>query len=421
MKLPKPPTLSELEVSDISSVLLGYLAEHPPIDAKGRYLSWGQFRYRHPTDSKRRWLAQKLNRHAIMRSIHIGDYQFSYCLPQSLQAKLYHIEHRYQQWQWSIDTEELLFEEPITSAQLEGASTTRKVAKELLGSRRAPINKSEVMIVNNYHLMQAVKQQINQPLDITMILQLHRIATEGAIDNDAISGEFRQDDEIVIADYDGQIVHQPPAWQTLPVLMQAYCDFANADHQGDDFIHPIVKAIILHFLLGFIHPFGDGNGRTARALFYWSLQKSGYTHFDYISISRLLNKAPKQYAQSYIDVETDELDMTYFIAYQLTIINRAINDLQALLSIDQALQSMPKSLPANLANLAVDYSNLSIHQYQLLTNTPVDQVLTAKQVSNELGISDSTARKLLNELESMGLATTVRNGRGKGYLLVKRD
>ncbi|UTO05383.1 Fic family protein [Moraxella sp. FZLJ2107] len=418
MKLPKPPTLSELEASDISPVLLGYLAEHPPTDAKGRYLSWEQFRYRHPTNSKRRWLAQKLNRHTIMQSMHIGGYQFSYCLPHSLQAKLYHIEHRYHQWQWSIDTEELLFEEPITSAQLEGASTTRKVAKELLGSRRAPINKSEVMIVNNYHLMQAVKQQINQPLDIAMILQLHRIATEGAIDNDAISGEFRQDDEIVIADYDGQIVHQPPAWQTLPTLMQAYCDFANADHQGDDFIHPIVKAIILHFLLGFIHPFGDGNGRTARALFYWSLQKSGYTHFDYISISRLLHKAPKQYAQSYIDVETDELDMTYFIAYQLTIINRAISDLQALLSIDQASQSMSKSAPANLA---VDYSNLSIHQYQLLTNTPADQVLTAKQVSNELGISDSTARKLLNELESMGLATTVRNGRGKGYLLVKRD
>ena len=108
--------------------------------------------------------------------------------------------------------------------------------------------------------------------------------------------------------------------------------------------------------------------------------------------------------------------MTYFIAYQLTIIDRAINDLQALLSIDQAPQSMPKSVPANPA---VDYSNLSIHQYQLLKNTPADQVLTAKEVSNELGISDSTARKLLNELEGMGLATTVRNGRGKGYLLAR--
>lgn len=210
MKLPKPPTLSELEASDISSVLLRYLSEHPPTDAKGRYLSWEQFRYRHPTDSKYRWLAQKLNRHAIMQSMYIGDYQFSYCLPQSLQAKLYYIEYHYHQWQWSIDTEELLFEEPITSAQLEGASTTRKVAKELLASRRVPKNKSDVMIVNNYHLMQAVKQRINQPLDITMILQLHQIATEGAIDNDAISGEFRQDDDIVIADYDGQIVHQPP-------------------------------------------------------------------------------------------------------------------------------------------------------------------------------------------------------------------
>lgn len=130
----------------------------------------------------------------------------------------------------------------------------------------------------------------------------------------------------------------------------------------------------------------------------------------------MLHKAPKQYAQSYIDVETDELDMTYFIAYQLAIIDRAISDLQALLSIDQAPQSMPKSVPANPA---VDYSDLSIHQYQLLTNAPADQVLTAKQVSNELSISDSTACKLLNELENMGLATTVRNGCSKGYLLVK--
>ncbi|MFC0821217.1 Fic family protein [Moraxella marmotae] len=410
MKLPKPPTLSELSPDSISPVFLSYLQQHPATDHKGRYLSWEAFRHRYPTDSKQRWLAQKLNRQAIMQQITLCDYRLSYCLPHDLQSKLYHIEQHYHQWQWSIDTEELLFEEPITSAQLEGASTTRKVAKELLGSGRKPLDKSETMIVNNYRLMQSAKQNLNQPLSIELILQLHQIATDGAIDNGAVAGEFRQDDDIVIADYDGQTIHQPPAWQQLPVLMQAYCDFANQNNPDDGFIHPIIKAVILHFLLGFIHPFGDGNGRTARALFYWFLQKSGYEHFDYISISRLLYKAPKQYAQSYIDTETDGLDMTYFIAYQLIVISRAITDLQNLLQEKEAPVS---------ANLVKDFNSLSIHQHHLLKNTPHDQVLTARQVSIDLGISDSTARKLLNELESFGLATTVRNGRGKGYLLVK--
>lgn len=413
MKLPKPPTLSQLSPDELSPVFLGYLLEHPPIDYKGRYLSWEEFRHRYPNDSKKRWLAQKLNRRALMQNISIGEYQLSYCLPNSIQAKLYHIENSYHQWHWSIDVEDLLLEEPITSAQLEGASTTRKVAKELLSSRRAPMDKSEIMIVNNYRLMQEVKRYIDQPLSIQLILRLHQIATDGAIDNDAAPGEFRQDDDTVIADYDGQIIHQPPTWQDIPVLMQAFSEFANNNNENE-FIHPIVKAVILHFLIGFIHPFGDGNGRTARALFYWYLQKSGYRHFDYISISRLLHKAPRQYAQSYINTETDELDMTYFIDYQLNIISRGIADLQAILSKDRGLNTAHKAADVNSD---IDYNNLNVHQYQLLTSTPSGRVLTAKQVSRDFGISDGTARKLLKELEDMGLATSIKNGRGKGYLL----
>lgn len=411
MKLPKPPSLSELNDDSISQTFLNYLLEHTPTDAKGRYLSWEEFRHRYPTDSKQRWLAQKLNRNACLQWLEIGEYKLSYCIPHALQAQLHDIEQTYHRWQWHIHTEEMLLEEPITSAQLEGASTTRKVAKELLDSGRMPKDKSEVMVVNNYRLMKAVKQHLDQPLDVALILRLHHIATEGAIENNAISGKFRQDDDIVITDYDGQIIHQPPPWHTLPALMQACCDFIN--HNDGAFVHPIIKAVILHFLIGFIHPFGDGNGRTARSLFYWYLQKSGFEHFDYISISRLLHKAPKQYAQSYLNTETDGLDMTYFIAYQLNIIRRAIIDLQNLVATKEGGMEKAENKPKTMLN----YANLSIHQHQLLTSTPSHQILTAKQVSANLGISDNTARKLLKELESLGLATTVRHGRGKGYLL----
>lgn len=406
MRLPKPPTLSQISQDDISFVFLGYLSEHLAIDNKGRYLSWDDFRYRNPNDSKRRWLAQKLNRQAIMQWLEIGDYRLSYCLPHSLQMQLLQIEHSYQHWHWSIDAEHLLLEEPITSAQLEGACTTRKIAKEMLNTKRLPVNKHERMIVNNHHLMQEVKKHTNQSLSIELILRLHKIATNGAIENNAIAGELRKDDNIIIADYDGNTIHQPPAYQKLSMLMQAYCDFANNKNES---MHPIIKAIILHFLIGFIHPFGDGNGRTARALFYWFLQKSGYKHFDYISISRLLHKAPKQYTQSYIDVETDELDMTYFIAYQLKIISRAIIDLQNLVETKEKETTVTKPV--------IHHDQLNIHQYQLLMNTPSNQILTAKEVAISLNISDGTARKILNELESLGFATTVKNGRGKGYLL----
>lgn len=80
-------------------------------------------------------------------------------------------------------------------------------------------------------------------------------------------------------------------------------------------------------MIGYDHPFVEGNGRTARALFYWSLARSGYWLMEYISISRLLKQAPAQYGSAYMYSETDENDTTYFILHQISIIERAIDAL----------------------------------------------------------------------------------------------
>lgn len=85
----------------------------------------------------------------------------------------------------------LIMEEAITSAQLEGAVTTRKVAKEMLEKARKPSNKDEMMIANNYHLMKQAIALKNTPLSMEMILKLHRTATLQAIENNAIAGELR--------------------------------------------------------------------------------------------------------------------------------------------------------------------------------------------------------------------------------------
>ena len=85
-------------------------------------------------------------------------------------------------------------------------------------------------------------------------------------------------------------------------------------------------------MMGWIHPFVDGNGRTARALFYWSMAKSGYWLIEFTSISRVIKKAPAQYAKAYLYTESDDNDLTYFIEHQLNVICEAIKALHTYLA-----------------------------------------------------------------------------------------
>ena len=73
-----------------------------------------------------------------------------------------------------------------------------------------------------------------------------------------------------------QVLHVPPPAATLPARMDAMVRFAEEGLGDGSFLHPVVQAIVLHFWLAYDHPFEDGNGRTARALFYWSMLRRGY-------------------------------------------------------------------------------------------------------------------------------------------------
>ena len=219
-------------------------------------------------------------------------------------------------------------EEAITSSQLEGAATTREVAKKMLAEGRKPRDRSERMIVNNYMTMRRIMELKDKPLSPDMVLQIHREISAGALDAADGAGRFRRPDEnIEISDeIEGTVFHTPPPAAELPARLEVMCDFANGK-TPDFFVHPIIRGIILHFWLAYDHPFVDGNGRTARALFYWQMLHSGYWLFEYISISQFLRKAPVQYGTAFLHTETDENDLTYFIIHQAEIIRRALKGL----------------------------------------------------------------------------------------------
>ncbi|MDP8042704.1 Fic family protein [Pasteurella atlantica] len=431
MKIPNPPKIKALFEEVEPTQLFGYMEEFKATDERGHYLSWDKFKYTYTKDTKTKWLAVKLNRSSLMNHLLLNDFNFSFCVPDSLQGILHFIDKstggnigtsnltgfsKGEQNKFLLKS--LIIEEAITSAQLEGAVTTRKVAKEMLKTERKPTNKDEIMILNNYYLMKEVIKLIDKPLSIEMILKLHQIATDKAINNKAVAGEFRKNDEIYIADYDGNIIHRPPSYEKLNDLMIAFCDFVNTNHsnESDTFIHPTVKAIIIHFLIGFIHPFGDGNGRTARALFYWFMLKNGYWLFEYVSISRLLKQAPKKYAMAYLNTETDDLNITYFLYYQADIIKRSITDLENYIADKQKRFNEFVGEVAKFT--ARSTKKINNRQIQILQKAVKESgyIFTVKEICNEYDVSENTARKDLKALSQLNLLGTFKNGNTTAYI-----
>lgn len=311
----------------------------------GRYLHWDELRFRKPPEGLNHqdwWLGLKMRRRAAQRPILLNDTQgtpFHFSVPDLVTDLLHQIDrgggtfvnipeqiHNAEQRDRYVVRS--LMEEAITSSQLEGAATTREVAKKMLAEGRKPRDRSERMIVNNYTTMRRIMELKDKPLTPDTVLQIHREISEGALDIADGAGRFRRADENikVFDDLEGTVFHTPPPAGELSQRMKAMCDFANSK-TPDYFVHPVIRGIILHFWLAYDHPFVDGNGRTARALFYWQMLHSGYWLFEYISISQFLRKAPVQYGTAFLHTETDENDLTYFIIHQAEVIRRALREL----------------------------------------------------------------------------------------------
>ncbi len=408
------------------SYLMEYFSE---TDKRGRYLYWDQFKWRVPKghDPQKAWLITKWVRFTKRKPVELLDAkgcEFHFCVPDSLQAKLYKIAKlsgegtptNSIQQKYLISS--LIMEEAINSAQLEGASTTRRIAKKMLVDARKPKSEDEQMILNNYLLMNEVKQLKDAPLSIEMIRHFHQIATEGTHQNGVISGEFRTDNEIVISNgIDGEILHQPPSFEQIETRLEQLCNFANTNHSGDEgksFIDPIVKAIILHFMIGYEHPFADGNGRTARAIFYWFMLKNGFSFFEYLSISKLLKEAPVQYGMAYLYSEIDENDLTYFIYYQADIILRAMDELFGYLD---AKSREFKEVLVLLEDSDIG-EELNFIQKDIVKKAMKNpgRIFTVKEITNDYDISENTARKYLKALAKHKILATFKEGRTTNYI-----
>jgi Fic family protein len=308
-----------------------------------------------------------------------------------------------------------LMEEAIASSQIEGAATTRKNAKDMLMAGSAPKNKSEQMIFNNYQAITKIKELKGEVLTIDTILALHKLLTHKTMEVEETCGYFRstsKDDEVKVYAPDGTMLYEPPSHEKVLGQIEQLISFANND-SNEHYIHPVVKGIMLHFWLSYIHPFVDGNGRTARGIFYWYMLKKGYWMFEYISISRVVVKTSGQYMRAFLYSELAN-DFTYFIMYNLRVIQDAIHE--TALDIDRKHKTQIQAL-----SLFRKIPNVNSRQREILAwifKNEEEQLTIARHASFH-GVVYQTARADLLGLAEMGFLEQIKEGKKMVFIAAK--
>ena len=407
MKMPCiPPDVKDAlsskngKLSLLSDEVIGYVQKF-----NEEYLHWEDVRYRDTgtIDPQLIWAAMKLSRNNTAQKIDLAGLKMEYNFPERFLYELQKIDVRSSSNFAPLDSVDekrravysvgSVMEESIASSQIEGAATTTKVAKTMLRENKHPKNKSEQMILNNYNAMKFIKTQTDKPLSPELIKNIHKIVTAETLEDEYV-GKFRKDDGIAVADaLTGETFYEPVEHSRISPMIKALCKFVNKDKP---FIHPVVKGIIIHFAVAYIHPFQDGNGRVSRALFYWYTMKNGYGIMEYLSLSKSIKDHRGRYDRAYLLSETDGNDLTYFISYNLDMLDEALETFISYLN--------RKLKEQNAATDKIAELDLNIRQKAIVSDMMCsNELISVHSVSNKYQVSMNTARSDISKLVSLGI------------------
>ncbi|MCJ0088022.1 Fic family protein [Clostridioides difficile] len=210
--------------------------------------------------------------------------------------------------------------ESYYSSVIEGAFSTRKIAKSIIRGKMKPSNKSEYMIYNNHRALEYGLDNLDELYSHKFIYDLHHILGENCLDSEEY--EYRTE-KVYVCDSKGEIIHT--GLEPLKIY-----DFISKliDFMENSKVSNLIKSAIIHFYFVYVHPFSDGNGRTSRALSYLYLIDKGYDTFKDFSISYMISKNRTKYYKAILDVENKGNNLTVFIEFMLKSIIQSINEMR---------------------------------------------------------------------------------------------
>ncbi len=344
------------------------------------------------------WAALKLSRLPRMHLLPFRDGRgrpFRFCVPDLLLEQLHRLDRLREAPEINADESrrlaaKALAREAIGSARLAGADVRDDAAVELLRLGRPPGGDGERTVANLHRALELTGEWRGRELSPDGLQTLHRTLLEGLPAPPGAAGTTRAE---------GTPTGDPAG------SLEPLCALAGGGIPGE-FIHPFVRAAVLHFLIAHERPFPGGNGRMARLVSRWMLLRWGYSRFDLLAPSAALADAPAAYTESLGRTDDDDGDITYSLLCQADAVQAAERTLQEeLRRAREQLRGARARVPA-LAELNPRQQALVAHA---LRHPGAVYVIAGHQRSH--GVTHQTARCDLFSLVRRGLLAVAREGR----------
>jgi Fic family protein len=201
------------------------------------------------------------------------------------------------------------------STHIEGTRLSFEDSETLLAGGDVPGSDPEDVreLLNYREAFEMVAGHLDHQAPVTenLIREIHRRLVEGVRGSSAEPGKYREVQNYVVNSATREVIYTPPEAFEVPILMAELVEWL-ASAQG---VHPILQAGIAQFQLVHIHPFLDGNGRTARLLSTLCLYGSGYDFKRLFSISEFYDADRPAYYQAIQSVRRNKMDMTSWLEY----------------------------------------------------------------------------------------------------------
>lgn len=274
-----------------------------------------------------------------------------------------------------------------SSLAIEANSLSINQVKDLISGKTVIGPLKEIQEVKNAYKAYEMINDVN-PYSIKDLKKIHETMTYLIVNK---PGEFRKGNEGVF-DENGNCIHMCPPPEQVDTLMNQLFDWMKK-RKND--IHPLILSSIFHYEFVFIHPFEDGNGRTAR-LWQNIILSNWKKIFEYLPIESELKKYQDEYYKAIADCNTNG-DSTSFIEFMLKMINEVLEEsviaasvpiTEKVVNIRKLLQVMDYNVPMTANDIM---NKLGIKSKETLRSTYLDPAINEGLVA--LTIPDKPTSK----------------------------
>ena len=302
------------------------------------------------------------------------------------------------------------------SNKIEGNPLTYEQADAAIEAKNRHFLKPEQEIRNYYQALELLEKKLEnqEPLSLKLLLEVQKQICEGeSKEKIGLRGAMPPGFLFAVWNDDGTPAYIPPEYSEIPTLLDELLKYIN---DSDD--HPLIKAAVIHYQLVTIHPFEDGNGRTARIISSYYLSLNGYGFKNVGSLEEYMSYNIDEYYDSlqmglpilYYDGRNNPPHGEIRINYYLKIFSLYASKVLSI-ALEESKGNEQERL-SHLSKKAKDFLNY-LDKNNVLSFAPID-------LANKLKVTNRTIINWCSELVNNGyLRPVIVNKRIRHYELIK--